>query len=401
MDEGACKGREVMNSYFLDLHIHIGRTLGEQAVKITASRDLRFFEIVREAAERKGIDIVGIIDAASPPVLTEIQDLVRRGELVPLPGGGLNYKDKTTVLLGAEVETGGPRGGAAHFGIWMPDVDSMREFSSWLAERVTNPVLSSQRARCTALELQDKTAELKGMFIVNHAFTPHKSVYGNCVDRASEMLDLAKVTALELGLSADSELADLFSEHDHLTYVSNSDAHSLAKIGREYNRIQAAGTGFRDVKNALLRLEGHGVIGNYGLAPRLGKYHRTYCLECNEVVRADPPVFTCPLCGGSKVVPGVIDRIHAIADRTKPVHPGHRPPYHYQIPLEFIPGVGRKVMDRLLEAFGTEMNVLHQAREAELKDVVGERIARDIVSARNGTLRLVDGGGGKYGKVTL
>lgn len=387
-----------MNEYFLDLHIHIGRTLGNQAVKITASRDLCFLGIVKEAAERKGIDIVGIIDAASPPVLREIRDLVASGELVPLPGGGLAYQGKTTVLLGAEVETGGPRGGAAHFGVWLPDVETMQEFSNWLAARVANPVLSSQRARCTAWELQDIARELGGMFIVNHAFTPHKSVYGNCVEKASEMLDLSKVTALELGLSADTDLADLFSEHEHLTYVSNSDAHSLAKIGREYNRIAAWGTGFSDVKKALLRQEGHRVLANYGLAPQLGKYHRTYCLDCREVVQAAPPAFSCPMCGGSHVVRGVIDRIYAIADRSEPVHPPHRPVYQYQIPLEFIPGVGKKIMDRLLAAFGTEMNVLHSATEEQLAEVVGKRIAGDIVRARNGTLKIAVGGGGKYGK---
>lgn len=387
-----------MNTYFLDLHIHIGRTLGNRAVKITASRDLRFFEIVKEAAERKGIDILGIIDAVSPPVLQEIRDLISDGQLVALPGGGLSYQGKTTVLLGAEVETGGPRGGAAHFGVWMPDVDTMQKFSDWLAARVSNPVLSSQRARCTAWELQDVTAELSGMFIINHAFTPHKSVYGNCVERAGEMLDLAKVTALELGLSSDSNLADLFSDHDNLTYVSNSDAHSLGKIGREYNQIASAGSSFSDVKKALLRQESHRVIANYGLAPQLGKYHRTYCLICNEVVTAEPPVFTCPLCGGNRVVRGVIDRIRQIADRTEPLHPAHRPPYYYQIPLEFIPGVGKKVMEKLLAAFGTEMNVLHQATEEQLAEVVGERIARDVVLARTGNLQLQVGGGGKYGR---
>ncbi|BCJ85833.1 endonuclease Q family protein [Effusibacillus dendaii] len=387
-----------MNRYFLDLHIHIGRTLGDQAVKITASRDLRFFNIVREAADRKGIDIVGIIDAVSPPVLSEIRDLITAGELVPLPGGGLSYQNKTTVLLGAEVETTGPHGGAAHFGIWMADVPAMQEFSDWLAMLITNPVLSSQRARCSALQLQEKVSELNGLFIVNHAFTPHKSVYGNCVNRLSEMLDVSKITALELGLSADSQLADLFSEHDNLTYVSNSDAHSLAKIGREYNRIETAGCSFTDVKQALLRQDGHRVIANYGLAPKLGKYHRTYCLHCEEVVQAEPPVFICPMCGGKRVVQGVIDRVTAIADRTVSKSPVHRPPYHYQVPLEFIPGIGKKMMDRLLAVFGTEMNILHQATEQQLRETAGERIARDIVLARTGQLELSAGGGGKYGK---
>lgn len=388
-----------MNSYFLDLHIHIGRTLDNQAVKITGSRDLTFFNIVKEAADRKGIDIIGIIDAVSPPVLQEIRNLVHRGVLQELPGGGLSYEGRTTILLGAEVETSGPEGGAAHFGVWMPDINSMQEFSNWLSARVTNPVLSSQRARCTARELQSITESLAGMFIINHAFTPHKSVYGNCVERASDMLELDRVTALELGLSADSDLADMFSEHDNLTYVTNSDAHSLAKIGREYNQIAAADSTFAAVRKALLRQDKHRVLANYGMAPKLGKYHRTYCLDCEEVVESAPPVLICPLCGGTHVVRGVIDRIWSIADRKSPQHPIHRPIYQYQVPLEFIPGVGKRTMERLLAAFGTEMNILHQATEGELQAVVGNRIAADIAAARQGTLELGVGGGGKYGKV--
>jgi uncharacterized protein (TIGR00375 family) len=193
-------------------------------------------------------------------------------------------------------------------------------------------------------------------------------------------------------------LADLFSEHDNLDYLSNSDAHSLAKIGREYNRILSRGTSFADVKKALLRKEGHRVAANYGLAPKLGKYHRTYCLDCDKVVQSSPPVLICPFCGGQHVVHGVIDRIYAIADRRKPVHPDHRPPYHYQIPLEFIPGIGKKTIERLLDCFGTEMNVLHKASEEELKDAVGEKFAENIIRARTGKLQLAEGGGGKYGR---
>jgi PHP family Zn ribbon phosphoesterase len=56
-------------------------------------------------------------------------------------------------------------------------------------------------------------------------------------------------------------------------------------------------------------------------------------------------------------------------------------------------------MSKLLDAFGTEMNILHQATEAELAAVAGEGLAASIVMARNGTLPLSAGGGGSYGKV--
>jgi uncharacterized protein (TIGR00375 family) len=389
-----------LREFFLDLHIHIGRTQDNQPVKITASRDLTFFEILREAGERKGIEIIGIIDAVSPPVLREIEQFVADGVLTELAGGGYDYEGKTTLLLGAEVETSGPQGGAAHFGVWMRDIASMREFSDWLGERVTNRVLSSQRARCTSFELQQKCTELGGLFIVNHAFTPHKSVLGNCVSRLSEMVDLQSLTALELGLSSDSELADLFTEHYDITFVSNSDAHSLAKIGREYNRVRAAAPTFDEVKKALLRQGGRAVTANYGLEPKLGKYHRTFCAVCDEVLdTASIESLQCPACASKKIVRGVHDRILSIADRPAPVHPPHRPPYYYQIPLDFIPKVGKRTIDKLLDHFGTEMNVLHRATEEQISDVVGVKIAHDIARARRGELPISVGGGGIYGKI--
>ncbi|KEO82382.1 endonuclease Q family protein [Tumebacillus flagellatus] len=391
---------EELREFFLDLHIHIGRTRDNAPVKITAGKDLTFFEIIREAAARKGIEIIGIIDAVSPPVLDEIADYVRDGVMRELPGGGYQYEGKTTLLLGAEVETSGPHGGAAHFGVWMRDIETMREFSDWLGERVTNRVLSSQRARCTSFELQAKCTELGGMFIINHAFTPHKSVLGNCVPRISEMVELEHLTALELGLSSDSDLADLFTEHYNVTFVSNSDAHSLAKIGREYNRVRVAAPSFEEVKKALLRQEGRAVTANFGLEPRLGKYHRSFCAACDEVLdTATVEHLNCPACGSQKIVRGVLDRILTIADRGQPVHPPHRPPYYYQIPLEFIPKVGKRTIDKLLDHFGTEMNILHRATVEQIAEIVGPKIAQDIARARRGELPMIVGGGGTYGKI--
>ncbi|MNI51613.1 hypothetical protein D3C73_1063470 [compost metagenome] len=96
---------------------------------------------------------------------------------------------------------------------------------------------------------------------------------------------------------------------------------------------------------------------------------------------------------------GVLDRILHIADREQPSVPSYRPPYHYQVPLEFIPGLGKAKMNALLGAFGTEMNILHQAGEAELARVAGADLAKQIVLARTGELALSSGGGGTYGKV--
>jgi uncharacterized protein (TIGR00375 family) len=140
------------------------------------------------------------------------------------------------------------------------------------------------------------------------------------------------------------------------------------------------------------------VLANYGLDPRLGKYHRTYCTECKVIGSTAPPIMTCPVCGGSDVVRGVLDRIAEIADYPEPRPPEHRPPYHYQVPLQFLPGIGAVTLGKLLNRFGTEMRVLHEADREDLVRTIGEKAADQIIRAREGTLPLRPGGGGHYGK---
>ena len=80
--------------------------------------------------------------------------------------------------------------------------------------------------------------------------------------------------------------------------------------------------------------------------------------------------------------------------------PKNRPPYIYQIPLTFIPGIGGKTIEKLLETFETEMNILHKMSQDDIEAVVGEKVAKNIVNAREGKAKVESGGGGNYGKVT-
>lgn len=383
---------------YADLHIHIGRASSGEAVKITASDKLTLQGIMDECHERKGIQIVGVIDCASPPVLKDIRDLVWQDQLVPLAGGGLIYRGDTTLILGAEIELAGPNGGSAHFLAYTPTLGAMEELSAFLGTGITNISLSSQRARMSVSEVYEfVTKELGGMFFPAHAFTPFKGVYGNCVASLDELE--VEFAGIELGLSSDSILADRIPELRKMRFLSNSDAHSLPKIAREYNAFRLETPDFAHLKQAIYGDDADTILANYGLNPRLGKYHRTYCLDCDQVVLGEPPIAACPTCGGGRVVLGVLDGIVAIAKGEETRHPPHRPPYVYQIPLEFIPGVGPKTLKRLLEAFGTEMKILHGATKEELAEVVGSPIADRIAAARTGSLAVNSGGGGRYGRI--
>ena len=388
-----------MNVWFADLHIHIGRAEDGSPVKISASRDLTFKGIAEEASRRKGLGMIGIIDCHSPPVQRDIERCLERGEMEEVPGGGIRFGE-TTIILGCEIEVRDPGMGPAHLLAYFADLATMKAFTAWLSSHMRNVGLSSQRVRVTARELQREVLERGGLLVPAHIFTPHRSVYGSCTARMADLLDTSEVRAVELGLSADSEMAGWISELDPMTFLTNSDAHSLSKIGREYNEIALEKPSFAELKLAVGRLDGRRVTANYGLNPRLGKYHRSRCGECGRL--ADGPesaVGRCRHCGGKIAVRGVLDRILDIADRGEPFIPGHRPPYRYQVPLEFIPGLGRRKLERLLEAFGTEMNILHRVPEPELAEVCGEAAAGLIIRAREGRLDVASGGGGEYGKV--
>jgi uncharacterized protein (TIGR00375 family) len=390
--------RELKN-FYCDLHVHIGKTSTGESVKISGSRDLTFAGIAREAAERKGIELIGIIDSHSPPVQRDIMDCLESGEMTAAAGGGIAYRG-TTIVLGSEIEIREPGRKECHVLAFMPDLNTMHDFSGWMSRHMRNINLSSQRLYAPARVLQDEIYGRGGILIPAHIFTPHKGLYGCSAEQMADIFDLDRIAAVELGLSADSEMAGYISELDGYSFLTNSDAHSLGKIGREYNVMQLAEPSFADLRLALERKEGRRVAGNFGLNPRLGKYHRTYCSGCGSIIDEEAATSErCPYCGSLKLVQGVWDRILHIADREAPVVPAHRPPYHYQVPLEFIPGLGKAKMKVLLDAFGNEMNILHKAGEAEITAVAGADLAAKIAAARSGTLELSAGGGGTYGKV--
>lgn len=397
-----------MKDYYADLHIHIGRAGDGSPVKITAARDMTLANIMYECMNRKGIQVAGVIDTLSPKVQEDMRRLMDNGELTELPGGGLLYRGKVALIPGGEVEITEKGRGGAHCLCYFPTMAALDGFTRRMARYITNITLSSQKSRLTMQELVELTAEYGGINIPAHVFTPHKGVYGCCVKSLLEILGpeaFRQIPAVELGLSADTDFADTLDELAEKSFLTNSDAHSLPKIGREFNLIRMTEPCFAELKLALERKEGRRVTGNFGYHPRLGKYHRTHCEDCSLIIDSPPPVTSCPGCGrpvdNHRVTMGVYDRICIIRDRKEPRHPGHRPPYRYQVPLQDLPGIGGKTMAKLLAAFGTEMAVLHETPEEDLRQVVSEGIARLIVAARGGKLSIAAGGGGRYGKVVL
>lgn len=372
----------MIKNYFADFHVHIGRTKSGKPVKISGSKNLTLHSILEEASLRKGLDLIGIIDCHVPEVLDELEELIRRGEAEEQQGGGIRFQN-TTLLLGTEMEVNDAAGqGPFHVLGYFPTVERMRRWSQWMARHQKNIHLSSQRIYAPAKQLQKKLKELEGIFIPAHIFTPFKSLYGKGVHlHLTEVLDPSYIDAVELGLSSDTQMANQIPELLSYPYLTNSDAHSLSKIGREYQILAMEEPSFAAFVKVLREVEAHRIIANYGLNPKLGKYHHEVVERIQQIAE-----------GQQSSLGGEME-----AELTKR---NRKPPYIHQIPLEYIPKLGKKSLDRLIQTFGSEMNVLHSASRHDLEQVISKEVAEQIMEARQGNLVLISGGKGKYGKVS-
>jgi len=385
-----------MRYYYADLHIHSGFAQGK-AVKITASRNLTLHKVLFEDAPRKGLDIVGIVDAGSPLVSAEIENLLAEGSLKEQPEGAFLAQNGVMLVAGCEIETCE----GIHIIIYLPDLRSIVNLQKYLRTRVTNLNLSTQMTRCSTLDLINLNVLLNGILCPAHVFTPHKGIYGCWTRRWADVLgrQAQQIKVLELGLSADTDMADLIKETRAVTFLSNSDAHSSGTIGREFNRLRMGTKNFEELRMCLYKVSGRKVAANFGMDPLLGKYHRTYCRKCRRIALEEAPVLACPACGSADVVMGVYDRVMSIRDYDEPHHPVGRPPYHHRVPLKDLPGVGPRTLQRLWQAFPSEIDILEHAPVERIAQVGGTGVANLIVAMRKGRLNIRPGGGGYYGKV--
>src|SRR5690625_1223046 len=386
-----------LKTFYADFHIHIGWTLSNRPVKITASNDLTIQHIFPFVEKKKGIDLIGIIDAHVPEVLVELELGIQKGNLYEEVDGGIS-NGKVTVLLGSEIEIYDQNcSGPIHVLCFFPTLNLMKQFSNWYDAYVKKPTLSSQRIYIDAKTLQQQVKQLDGLFIPAHVFTPFKSMYGKGVKNSLiEVFDPSLIDAVELGLSSDTSMAETISELEAYPFLTNSDAHSLEKIGREYQALKLAQPTFLEFRKALKNEAGRKIEANYGMNPKLGKYYETICKKCHKPTIKHQT--TCSNCSSSQLIKGVSERIEQLSDQGGKKK-RKRPPYIHQVPLEYVPGLGPKTLQKLRVALKNDMYIIHEATFEEIKKVSQEKIAHYILQLRHGKLSIHPGGGGVYGKV--
>lgn len=388
-------------TYFADFHIHVGISESGKWIKVPSSKNLTVKNILQTALYHKGLDIVGIIDALSPLVQQDLKNLLLEGSLCELKDGGYLYKDKLTVLVGGEVESKEEKGGLAHSLFYLPTVEQLADLTKELSFYIKNINMSSQNAHMDIKKLYNIAKKHQAKIIPAHIFTPFKSIYGNCTDKFSNLFnqdDIIDIAAVELGLSADSLMANQISELESFSYLANSDAHSLQNIAREFNELIISGSvSYKSIFDAIAGKKGK-VKTLYGLNPAMGKYYLTRCAQCGK--RQQYGDKKCLLCGG-RVVRGVSERVKEIADRKEKFFLKEKAIYQYHFPLIEVPGIGNKMLEKVYDNKLTELYVMYKSSDCELEDIFGKRLANIIKNVKKGEIEIKSGGAGCYGKIVL
>jgi uncharacterized protein (TIGR00375 family) len=360
-------------------------------------------ETIAPQAKLKGLDLVGTGDALHHKYLQILDEsLVETDSGIFSIKSELNHSSISKFILTTEVEDLK----RVHHLVLIPSFEvayNLREEFKGNLDADGRP-----KVRMNGAEIMGIAKEHGCLIGPAHAFTPWTSVY-KAYDSLNDCYD-GKPDFLELGLSADSEMADLIKELQDIPFLTNSDAHSPwpHRLGREFNQIEVKELSFNEITDSILKKK---IKTNFGFDPRLGKYHKTACIKCYRQFAIEEALklrMKCP-CGGI-IKKGVDYRIYELSDWDKPHHPDHRPQYIQLLPLAeiisliYAKGVTtvfvQKIWKSLVQKFGNEINVLIYVSLDDLKDL--DQLLTPIIKAfRDNSLHIMPGGGGKYGKILL
>ncbi len=374
--------------------------------------------MLSKVAREKGIKIMGTGDATHPDYLDLLEE-----ELEPVEGGLYAAKsdpEYTRFILSAEVSnifTQGGKGRRIHTLILFPCLEVAREVSDRLAS-VGNvksdgrPIFGFPVKQLVKLVLE---VSEECLIIPAHIWTPWFSLFGSRsgFDSVEECFEeeSGHIFALETGLSSDPQMNWRLSALDKYTLVSNSDAHSPAKIGRELN-VFSCGITYDNIVGAI-KEPARGFEGTIEFFPEEGKYHLDGHRACGvrlapkETIALDG---LCPVCSRPLTV-GVLHRVEELADRPEGFVPESAKPCVHLVPLleilgqvfevKSITSKVKKEYSRLVSEAGSELDLLLWLSEKEISSFAPPRVVEAIIKAREGRIELSPGYDGEYGRVII
>lgn len=407
--------------YLSDLHIH-------SRYSYATSRDL-CPETLDLWARKKGIDLLGTGDFTHPAWRQELKD-----KLVPaeeglytlrndlrLPDPAPQNSNLPRFVISGEISSIYKKNGRTrkvHSLILLPGLKEADSLSAKLEQKGN---ISSDGRPILNLDCHDllaMTLEVcpEAIFIPAHIWTPHFSLLGersgfDTIEECFEELT-PYIRALETGLSSDPAMNRQVRALDRFHLVSNSDAHSPSRLGREATLL-AGPLSYQGLYEAVQL--GNGLAGTIEFFPEEGKYHydgHRSCGVCLSPSQAEKAKGLCPVCG-KKLTPGVLHRIMDLAGEgfSLPEPSSIQPPYQCLAPLpELIsaiqgtasPGVrAMRAYEHALMELGNEFYILRNAPEADIAHVLGPETASGIRRLRAGMVRWQPGFDGVYGSMEL
>ena len=402
-----------------DLHIHSRFSMATS--KEGTPENLDFW------ARKKGISLIGTGDFTHPVWREELKErLVSEGnglyrlrdEYVKedsrkFPGEGTRF------VVSGEISSIYKKNGKTrkvHNVILLPSLEAADAMAQRL-EKIGNihfdgrPILGLDSHDLLEMML-DVCPE--GILIPAHIWTPHFSVLGaksgfDSVEECFEELT-PYVHALETGLSSDPAMNWRISKLDRYQLVSNSDAHSPSKLGREANLLDID-CSYEGLYRAIQA--GQGLEGTVEFFPEEGKYHFDGHRKCGislSPVEAERLGGICPVCG-KKLTMGVDHRVEQLADREEGFVKEDGKKYESLVPLPEVISAcmgystaSKKVQgcfEQMLQTLGTEFDILRNVPSEDIKSCAGERIAEGIENVRTGNVKRIPGYDGEYGKIQL
>ncbi|MEA3293104.1 MAG: endonuclease Q family protein [Patescibacteria group bacterium] len=251
-------------------------------------------------------------------------------------------------------------------------------------------------------------------FTPAHIWTPYFGLLGSKsgFDSIEECFeDYSKyIYSVETGLSSDPPMNRRLSELDRITLISNSDAHSLQKIGREANVFDTE-LSYSSILSAIKNKDPKKFLYTIEFYPQEGKYYYDGHRECE--VSCSPAQTkkyngVCPVCGKPLTV-GVLNRVEQLADKPEELQSHNVIPYKSIVPLSAIiaetlgVGEGTKKVEKyyqaLIEKFGSEFKCLLDVPESDLKLATLPEIVERILMARKGKLEVKPGYDGVFGRI--
>jgi len=405
----------------LDLHIH-------SKYSRACSKNLELPHIAR-ACEVRGIDIVVTGDFTHPRWFSHMED-----ELIEDTEGIYrlqHHESSTRFIIGTEISSikkHQDKTRRIHLCVFSPNFETARKFNQTLIERGFNlgsdgrPILGMISRDILELMLE---IDPRMVMIPAHAWTPWFGIFGSKggYDSLDEAFgDLTPyVRAIETGLSSDPIMNWRWSHLDDITLVSNSDAHSTGKLGREANVLEFDTTSeitYDEIMRIITTGDRRKFAYTIEFYPEEGKYHYDGHRDCKFSCSPEETIRyrgVCPVCK-RKLTVGVESRVHELADRTIDEARAHatahnRIPFRSVVPLpEIIAdvyecGVATKRVQSMYELMitqlGSEFGILLGTSLHDIEVVAGESVARAIARVREGNIHVVPGYDGEFGVVKV